>query len=86
MKFTTIENVVDRKAATLLKSIRNIKSVYTNENNFIMTLYTENEFGVLRNALQYEGLTLNTTTADEHVPQIDRQIKVVKEQVRSTWK
>ena len=29
MKFTTIEDVVDRKAATLLKSLRSIKSVYT---------------------------------------------------------
>ena len=27
IKFTTIENVVDRKAATLLKALRSIKSV-----------------------------------------------------------
>ena len=45
----------------------------------------DNEFEVLFYALQDEGLTLNTNTADEHVPQIERQIKVVKERVRSTW-
>ena len=28
-KFTTIKNVVDQKAATLLKSLRSIKSVHT---------------------------------------------------------
>ena len=30
MKFTTIKNVVDRNADTLLKPLRIIKSVYTN--------------------------------------------------------
>ena len=70
MKFTTIENVVDRKAATLLKSLRSIKSVYTNKNIFITTLYMDNEFEVLCKALRDKGFTLNTTAADEHVPQI----------------
>ena len=70
MKFTTIENVVDRKAATLLKSLRIIKSVNTNKNIFIKTLFMENGFEVLRDDLREEGLTLNTNAADEHDPQI----------------
>ena len=84
MKFSTIKNVVDRKAATLLKSLRSIKSVYT-KYIYITTLYMDNEFEVLCNALQDDGITLNTTAADEHVPQIERQIKVVKERFRITW-
>ena len=44
MKFTTIENVVDRKAATLLKALRSIKSVYTNKNIFINKLFMDNKF------------------------------------------
>ena len=47
MKLTTIENVVDEKAATLLKSFRSIKIVYTNKNIFIKTLYMDNKFEVL---------------------------------------
>ena len=70
MKFTTIENVVNRKEATLLKALRSIKSVYTNKNIFITTLYTGNNFEVLRDNLWDAVLTLNTTAADEHVPQI----------------
>ena len=68
MKFTTIKNVVDRKAATLLKSLCSIKIVYTNKNIFITTLFMDNEFEVLRNALRDEEITLNTTAANEHVP------------------
>ena len=78
MKFTTIENVVDQKADTLLKSLRSIKSVYTNKNIFIKTLFMYNEFEVLQDNLREEGFTLNTTTANNHIPQIETQIKVVK--------
>ena len=59
---------MDRKAATLLKSLRSIKSVYTNKNIFIKTLFMDNEFEVLQDDLREEGLTLNTNAADEHVP------------------
>ena len=64
MKFTTIKNVVDRKSATPLKSLRSIKSVYTNKNTFIKTLFMDNEFEVLRDNLREELLTLNTTATN----------------------
>ena len=67
VKFTTIKNEVDWKSATLLRSFRSIKSVYTNKNIFIMTLYMDNHFEVVRDALRDEGVTLNTTAADKHV-------------------
>ena len=60
MKLTTIENVVDKKADTLLKALRSIKSVYINKNIFITTLYMDNKFEVLHNALRDEEITLNT--------------------------
>ena len=85
MKFTTIENVVDQKAATLLKALRSIKSVYTNKNIFIKTLFMDNEFEVLQDVLRDEEITLNTTSSNEHIPLIERQIKMVKERVRITW-
>ena len=48
MKFTTIKNVVDWKAATLLTSLHSIKSFYTNKNIFIKPLFVDNEFEVLQ--------------------------------------
>ena len=85
MRFATIENVVDWNAATLLKSLRSIKSVYANKNIFIKTLYMDNKFEVLRDALLDRGITLSTTAADEHVSQTEIQIKVAKERFHSTW-
>ena len=42
-------------------------------------------FEVLHDALRDKVITLNTTAANEHVPTTDKQIKMVKERVRSTW-
>ena len=48
MRFITIKNVVGQKAATLLKSLRSINSVYTNEKIFIKNSFMDNEFEVLQ--------------------------------------
>ena len=72
MNFTTIENVVDRKAATLLKSLRSIKSVYTSKNIFIKNIFMENEFEALGDDFREEELNLNTTAVNKHIPQIER--------------
>ena len=45
----------------------------------------DNEFGVLQDNLREEGLTLNTTATNKHVPHIERQIRVVKELFCSIW-
>ena len=69
MKFTTIENVVDRKAATLLKSLRSIKSV-TQIKIFDKKLFMDNEFEVLQDAFGAKGITPKSTAANKHVSQI----------------
>ena len=74
-----------QKVVTLAKAIHNIKSVYTNKDISIKMIFIGNEFDVLRTTLQETELNLNTTAADEHVPEIEQQIKVVKERVQSTW-
>ena len=45
----------------------------------------DNEFEVLQDVLRDEEITLNTTSSNEHIPLIERQIKMVKERVRITW-
>ena len=41
----------------------------------------DNKFEVIENTSRETELNLNTTIADEHVPEIEQQIKVVKEGV-----
>ena len=72
MKSTTIKNVANQKAATLLKYLRIIKSVYTSKNIFTKKRFMENEFEVLGDDFREEELNLNTTAVNKHIPQIER--------------
>jgi hypothetical protein len=44
----------------------------------------DGEFVPLKHELASRGIVLNTTSANEHVPKIERQIRVIKERVRAT--
>ena len=63
--------MVDRKAATLLKSLCSIRSV-TQIKIFYKILFMDNEFEVLQNAFRDKGIILNTTAANKHTQQIER--------------
>jgi hypothetical protein len=43
----------------------------------------DREFECLRDNLR--RITLNTTAASEHVPEIEQQIRVIKERSRAIW-
>ena len=45
----------------------------------------ENGFKVLEADLKEVQVTLNTTASREHVPEIERKIRAIKERVRAIW-
>jgi hypothetical protein len=45
----------------------------------------DGEFEYLRPKLAEMSVTLNTTSRDEHVPEAERRIRVIKERVRAIW-
>ena len=44
----------------------------------------DGEFELLHNDLNQAGIDLNITVANEHIPQIEQQIRVIKERVQAT--
>jgi hypothetical protein len=46
---------------------------------------TDNEFNYMRGDLAEQGVLLNETSADEHVGEIERFIRTIKERVRATY-
>jgi hypothetical protein len=81
LKFTTIEYIPDRTGPSLCRSIAKIKLCYKRRNIFVRTLYADPEFAFLEDQLDTH---LNTTAAREHVPEVERQIQVIKERMRAT--
>jgi hypothetical protein len=76
IKFTTTEYVPRRTNPILVKSLKKILSLYSNHGFKVTTALMDREFESLRDDLP--GLLLNTTAASEHVPDIERQIRVMK--------
>ena len=89
VKFTAIKNVMDRESDYPVKSPSlALKSVYTNTNIFIKTLYMDQQVWSIARDLERwwpnpRSTPLNPTSAS---PKIEIQIKVIKECVCSTWK
>jgi hypothetical protein len=83
VKFTTIEYITTRSETNLVKSLLNIISPYKARGFTPSTALLDREFECLRLELLTHGVNLNTTAASEHVPDIERQIRLIKERTRA---
>ena len=85
VKFGTVEAVMDRKQATMLKSIAHVATLYRKAGFKVTTALMDGEFVPLRGGLAEIGITLNETSRDEHVGDIERYIRTIKERMRSIY-
>jgi hypothetical protein len=81
LKFTTIEHVPRRTKPILVKSLNKVFNIYNSRGVKIVTALMDREFEPLQS--QIHGTILNTTAASEHVPKIERKIRVIKERARA---
>jgi hypothetical protein len=81
IKSTTVKYLHGRNQNHLVKSIRKIINLYRQRGFTVDTALTDREFECLRANLP--ELNLNTTAAREHVPDVERQIRVLKERSRA---
>jgi len=83
--FGTVEAIPKRQLPHLKQGIEAIDKVYKMRGFKVQFAYMDNEFAPLRGALADLGIGLNETARDEHVPQIERYIRTIKERVRATY-
>ena len=84
--FTAVNHLADRTIKTIFKAYEEIHRFYLNRGFHISTLHVDNEFAPLQVLIQSMsgGPKVNLTSASEHVPEIERRIRVVKERARSS--
>ena len=82
IKFCTMEAIADRKEATLLKCIKGVVTLYRKARFKVTTALRHGEFVPLHGGLAKLGLRLNKTSRDEHVGDIERYIRTIKERMR----
>ena len=80
----TVQYVKDQTSQTLLVAILKVKAIYSVRGFIIRCILIENEFEPLHDDLLQNDINLNMPAANEHVPQIEHQIHVIKEHIRAT--
>ena len=85
IKFGTIEAIPNRKSATIVNGVMGIRQIYRRNGFNVVAALMDGEFGHLRGELADMGIALNETSWDEHVGEIERYIRTVKERMRAVY-
>jgi Reverse transcriptase (RNA-dependent DNA polymerase)/Zinc knuckle len=81
VRFRTVTPIADRSKKTILKELGDIIRIYSVRGFTVTNIHGDNEFECVR----YDILpcALNIVTADDHVGEIERSIRTIKERVRT---
>ena len=80
LKFGTVEASSDRQLPTITKALETVLRVCQHRGFGIHTIFADPEFEPLRPTFP----ALDTCGADDHIPDIERHIRTVKDRTRST--
>ena len=78
-------NVKNQSSKTLLASFKSIKRIYAQRGFKIMQINSDGQFETLRGDLAEMQIQLNVASDDEHVPEIERHIRTIKERTRCIY-
>ena len=81
IKFTTTECIPTRGVGQLAKSLMKVVYGYARGGFLVNLMLMDMEFEKVRDKLPL--VEVNTTAAREHVPEIERRIRTIKERVRA---
>ena len=77
--FGTVEFLRNQKAITLTEHIKQVNQLYRQQGFRPIYTLMDGQFEPLRGDLAEMGIQLNTVSNDEHIPEIERQIRTLKE-------
>ena len=85
IRFGTTERILSRHAEVAAKALLNVVLFYKQRGFRVKECYGDGEFEALRGDLAEAGSQLNITAENEHVPEVERYIRTLKERTRATY-
>jgi hypothetical protein len=82
LNFGAVETFKNREIENVIKAMKNVTSIYNKRGIKLKMALMDGEFEVMRGKLAEMGMESNCASRDEHVPEIERYIRTVKERVR----
>jgi hypothetical protein len=77
--FATSESLANQSSETIIAAIKKVKQIYSMRGFRITQMMMDGQFENLRGDLAEMQIGLNTVSNDEHVPDIERHIRTMKE-------
>jgi len=87
IKYRTAQFLSSKQPTELLKALGEVIALYKKGGFQVTYLYCDNEFRPLLTLFeqQHSAIHINFANPNEHVPDIERSIRVIKERIRSTY-
>ena len=85
LRFGTAEFLLNRQEDNVGQSIINVMRLYGSHGFLVNMVHADGEFEVLHAQLAQSGAGLNVCANDEHVPEVERFIRTVKERARCMY-
>jgi len=85
IRFGTTERLASRQVKEVGKALVNVIKMYRQRGFHVKTCNGDGEFQPLRGILADATSQLNITAEDEHVPEVERYIRTLKERTRATY-
>jgi len=85
VKLTTSEPMVNSNVRTLMNGLTKAINLYNSHRFNVQMMLMDNDFAPLESELNAKGVILNTTGANDHVPAVERNNRVIKERVCAAW-
>lgn len=83
--YTAIRHLANRKLVSVLAAFKSIYNFYKQHGFYVTEVHGDNGFAPMRDAANATngGTAVYLASASEHVPGVERRIRVVKERIRS---
>ena len=85
IRFGTVEFLRNQKATTLTEHIKQVNRLYRQRGFRSIYALMDGQFEPLRGDLAELGIQFSTVSNNEHVPEIERQIRTLKERTRAIY-
>lgn len=83
--FSMAEMITNQKAKTLTQAVLQVKQIYAQCGFIVTEIAMDGQFEPIRGDLADIHIGLNTAGHDDHVPEIERHIRTVKERSRAMY-
>jgi hypothetical protein len=84
--FTAVNHLADRTVPQICNAFKEMYQYYLQRGFHIKTVHADGEFAPIKPLIEFMpgGPMVNLASTNEHVPEIERRIRVVKERCRAT--